>query len=252
MNVKWLSNNCRHQEEAISLLVSQLLPDDKKAPLEAHLKTCGGCRQYFQELSELKERVSSLKSSVSKRAPSENLYAQWSEQILGGPRELKKEVTPWRQPTYRIGLIWGTALAVCLAIVLATPHWHGERRHTSAENILQNTTFIRETLAMFPNRVRAIVQDEHGLNVILSDQGEIPPSTPFYVHVCDGSHCASYVTFSGQEIQVDGQHISVLADRQGKMILVGENFLWSDKDRIYPDNRWKVEAKNLGSADAKG
>ena len=93
---------------------------------------------------------------------------------------------------------------------------------------LQNGKVIEEMLAMFPNRVRAVVQDERGLNVVLSDQEDMPASTPLWVKVCDGKNCAAMVTFSGQEIRIGQRNITVLADAKGKIILAGDNFLWSN------------------------
>jgi hypothetical protein len=145
-----------------------------------------------------------------------------------------------------MALAAGFAVVLCLAILFATNHSLPQTNKVASSTLLQNPELIRETLAMFPGRVRAITQDERGLNLVLSDQPNVPPSTPLYVHVCDRKHCQSFVTFSGQEIQVAGQKISVLSDSQGKMILVGEDFVWSDKDQVHSGTRLEIEAKNLG------
>ena len=57
------------------------------------------------------------------------------------------------------------------------------RQHGRAEadDVWANTKLIQKTLAMFPNRVRAIVRDERGRNLILSDQADVPISPPIYV-----------------------------------------------------------------------
>jgi hypothetical protein len=98
---------------------------------------------------------------------------------------------------------------------------------------------------MFPNRVQAIVEDEHGLNLVLSDTDNIPASAPLYIRVCDGGHCSSFLTFSGQEITVAGQKVTVLADTHGGVILAGDDFMWSDTKRVYAGHL-KIQAKNLG------
>ena len=110
---------------------------------------------------------------------------------------------------------------------------------------LQNTKLIHETLAMFPNRVRAITQDEHGLNLVLSNNNDVPVSTPIYVRICDGEHCASLVTFSGQEIQIAGQKLTVLSDARGGIILTGNDFAWSSHEPNYAKSDLKIEAKKL-------
>jgi hypothetical protein len=98
---------------------------------------------------------------------------------------------------------------------------------------------------MFPNRIRAIVEDEHGLNLVLSDSDNVPVSAPIYIRICDGKHCSSLVTFSGQEIQIAGQKITVLSDARGGIILEGNKFVWSSTSRIYASGNLKIEAKPL-------
>ena len=115
-------------------------------------------------------------------------------------------------------------------------------------DILANAKLVRETLAMFPNQVRAIVEDSHGLHLVLSDNGAVPSSPPLYIHVCDGKNCSSVVTFSGQEIQVAGQKMTVLANTQGGVILMGNDFVWSSDEKNKSDEGLEIEAKNLGLA----
>lgn len=117
-----------------------------------------------------------------------------------------------------------------------------------AENdSLANVKLIHETLALFPNRVRAIVQDERGLNLVLSDSADVPASTPIYVRICDGKNCSSVVTFSGQEVQIAGQKLTVLSQPDGGIILAGNKFVWSSNEPVYAGRKFKIEAKNLGT-----
>ena len=146
-------------------------------------------------------------------------------------------------------LTWGFGLAACVVIAFAIGHWSGrmDAGAIPATDSLASTKFVRETLAMFPNRVRAIVQDERGINLVLSDNDDVPVSPPLYVRICDGEHCLSLVTFSGQEIQIAGQKVTVLADTRGGVILAGQHFMWSDNDRVYANSHLKITTKNLGS-----
>lgn len=166
------------------------------------------------------------------------------------PREVLAQLrrpamaSPRNQPRWLPRLAWSyAAAAICLAAVLAVGHWRGA---TSSKDALQSTKLIQEMLAMFPNRVRAIVQDERGLNLVLSEHDDIPASTPIYVRICDGKHCASLVTFSGQEIQIAGQKLTVLSDARGGIILTGNRFVWSNTERSHAGSRLKIEANNLG------
>ena len=146
-------------------------------------------------------------------------------------------------------LAWAFGLAACVVIAFAIGHWSGrmETGTIPATDSLASIKLIRETLAMFPNRVRAIVQDERGINLVLSDNADVPASPPLYVRISDGKHSSSFVTFSGQEIQIAGQKVTVLADTHGGVILAGQNFMWSDTEQTYAGNHLKIEAKNLGA-----
>jgi hypothetical protein len=147
-------------------------------------------------------------------------------------------------------LAWAFGLVLCLAAAFAIGHWSG-RRETKAiveNDSLASLKLIHETLALFPNRVCAIVQDEHGLNLVLSDTADVPASAPLYVRISEGQHSTSLVTFSGQEIQVAGQKITVLADARGGIILEGKQFVWSSSESVYAGRKLKIEAKNLGMA----
>jgi len=144
---------------------------------------------------------------------------------------------------------WGFATVICILAAFAIGHWRGrmETGTIPATDSLTSTKLIRETMAMFPNRVRAIVQDERGINLVLSENDDVPVSPPLYVRICDGEHCSSLVTFSGQEIQIAGQKVTVLADTRGGVILAGPHFMWSDTERVYAASHLKITAKNLGS-----
>jgi hypothetical protein len=146
-------------------------------------------------------------------------------------------------------LAWTFSLAACVVIAFAIGHWSGrmETKATAENDSLANIKLIRETLALFPNRVRAIVQDERGLNLVLSDQENVRASTPIYVRICDGNRCSSLVTFSGQEIQIGGQKLTVLSQPDGGIILEGNKFVWSSNEPVYAGRKLKIEAKNLGT-----
>jgi hypothetical protein len=147
-------------------------------------------------------------------------------------------------------LAWAFGLAACVVIAIAIGYGHRQMKPelAGANDSLASAKLIRETLALFPNRVRAIVQDENGLNLVLSDADEVPASSPLYVRICDGKHCSQLVTFSGQEIQIAGQKVTVLADTRGGIIVTGNQFVWSNTERTYAGNHFKIEAKNLGPA----
>ena len=144
-------------------------------------------------------------------------------------------------------LAWGIAAATaCLIIGFAVGHWRGQAEVASS-GLLQNQKVIREMLGMFPNRVRAIVQDEHGLSLVLADKDEVPVSAPLWVRVCDGQRCSTLVTFSGQEVQLAGRKVTVLSDAKGGVVVMGDQFVWSGNQPVGTSGGLKIEARNRNS-----
>jgi hypothetical protein len=144
-------------------------------------------------------------------------------------------------------LAWTMGLAAFALVAVFIGHRRGHSETRAENGVLQNGKVIQEMLATFPNRVRGVVQDEHGLNVVLSDQENVPVSTPLWVRICDGKRCSTMVTFSGQEIRVGERNVTVLSDASGKIILAGENFLWSNGEDLLADGKLKIEAKTLAT-----
>jgi hypothetical protein len=142
----------------------------------------------------------------------------------------------------------GFALVFLLA-GFALGHWRGKTETTAvpANDLLANVKLINETLVLFPNRVRAIIQNEQGTQLVLADQPDVPDSPPLFVKICDGKHCSSLVTFSGQDLEVAGQKITVLSDANGGIILEGSQFVWSSTGPNRLQNGLKIEAKSLAS-----
>lgn len=131
-------------------------------------------------------------------------------------------------------LAWGVcAVTICLVIGFLAGPWHGSNQ---ANGLLQNEKFVGEVLAMFPNQVQAIIQDENGLHLSLAERPDVPSSPPLWIKVCDGKHCRSFVTFSGQSVQLAGQRVEVLADARGGVLLVGERFVWSGAESVSPEH----------------
>lgn len=158
----------------------------------------------------------------------------WQARRAGDPMPEKS------RPVNR--LAWGLSVGMaCLVIAFALSHWR-ERR--PADGLLQNEKVVWEVLAMFPNQVRAIVQDENGLSLSLADEPNVPASTPLWIKICDGKQCRSVVTFSGQAMQIAGQRVEVLADARGGVMLLGDHFFWSSRETVLKDHL-RIDAQPL-------
>lgn len=145
-------------------------------------------------------------------------------------------------------LAWALGLAACVVLGFVMGRWTARKEPGTilAPDSQTGLKLIRETLTKFPNRIRAILDDENGLSLILSDNADVPVSTPIYIRICDGKHCSSLVTFSGQEVQIAGQKVTVLSQGDGGIILEGSKLFWSTGKPVYAERNLKIEARNLG------
>lgn len=192
--------------------------------------------------SELDAKLKAAREPV----PPADFHEDLPRLVLAGLRSIPRE-QPHPRRNWLPRLAWGLAAATCVAMAFAMGHWRGTTEAKAGKDVLADTKLIQETLALFPNRVRAIVKDERGLNVVLSDTDNVPASTPIYVRICDGKRCSSLVTFSGQEIQIAGQKLTVLSQPDGGIILEGNKFVWSSSEPVFAGRKLKIEAKNLGA-----
>lgn len=190
------------------------------------------------------ELDSILKKARLPEIPEESL-ALFSRRIV--VRLKRNDLPNYAGRKFSPPLAWAFGLAACIIVAVAIGQWHGRIATVPADDSLASLKLIRETLALFPNRVRAIVQDERGLNLVLSDREDVPVSTPLYVRICDGQRCSSLVTFSGQEILIAGQKVTVLSEADGGIILTGNEFVWSNAGRTDASHHLKITAKNLGA-----
>jgi len=180
--------------------------------------------------------------------PPEEFWIELPQQVARQTNRSRSGRTEGVHPAHHrlTRLSWGLATAVCIVIAFSIGHWKGQKElEANSKDVLANPQFVRETLAAFPGQVRAIVEDEHGLNVVLSDTDDVPVSTPLYVRISRGKEVVAVVTFSGQEIQIAGQKMTVLSDAQGGIILMGTDFAWSSGGPAMAKNDWKITAKNL-------
>ncbi len=170
---------------------------------------------------------------------------------------LKREPrVPRAQLSWAARFGWVAAAAACVLAVVgigvmernSRPVYPTVARTTttnSTEDILASGKVIGQVLSMFPNRVRAIIEDSEGMHIVLSDQESTRSSAPLFVHLCDAKSCCSFVTFSGQEVNVGGREVTTLCDARGGIILSGDQFVWSSTGGLESGQPMKIEAKSI-------
>lgn len=137
------------------------------------------------------------------------------------------------------------AVAACLVLAFVLGLHHGRRLGAGDAELVAARKCFNEIEGLFPNQVEAIALDPAGARLVLSDEPNVPRSAPLYLKICDASACRRYVTFSGQKIRVNGDVFDVLVTRQGDVLVVGEQSVWSSSEPAAKGGRYRIEARPL-------
>jgi hypothetical protein len=184
----------------------------------------------------------------------------WCQVNAGTDRSADLRVRPAlseaRPPTIAFAFLYrlrlpalGLAVAVvCILVGFALGFRNGRRLPAEDQQLAEARKYFHEIAGLFPNQVQAIVFDQNGARLVLAEQPDVPASPPLYVKFCGPGGCKSFVTFSGQQIRVNGDVFEVLVDRRGDVLLVGRESAWSSASAETKAGRYRIEARNLGTA----
>jgi hypothetical protein len=139
-----------------------------------------------------------------------------------------RQPKPWvRRPALRIAALGVCLVAVCLLFRVAMQFAHNRDSEISAAQMDEAKHYYHELETLFPNQLRAIVFDQKGPHLLLSNEPDVPRSPALFLKICGPKGCETLVTFSGQSIKINGEQMEVLADAQGKVIVMGNNRVWA-------------------------
>jgi hypothetical protein len=165
------------------------------------------------------------------------------------PQRVTAQLSAGRQPAAPVSVnspgLWAWGLAGASAVLIAGYGlWMKSSIATAQPNY---TKLYHEIESMFPNQVRAIVVEQSGVKLDLSERPDVPSSPPVRVDVCRRQQCLTYITFSGQSIHLNGESCDVLADGQGHILLVGRDIVWTSGDPSRRPEAYHIEAGPLGA-----
>ena len=154
------------------------------------------------------------------------------------PRRIRSRYSPL--------LLWSFGLATaCVVMAFAIGFRRGHESGLSASRVAAMQKYFLEVEALFPNQVRAIIIDERGPRLVLSEKPDVPASPPLMFRISGQSGSQSVVTFSGQQIAVNGDVCDVLTDAEGQVLLVGQTFIWSSGQRGSGQVPYRIAARAL-------
>lgn len=111
------------------------------------------------------------------------------------------------------------ALAASLAAAVAAAGILLIRQPSQATENLAKV--YKEVAEVFPEQVAAIVADDTGVRLVLTDRPRSRTSPPLLVSACKPTGRRSIVTFSGEQVPVNGDTWDVLLDGEGRVIVAG-------------------------------
>jgi hypothetical protein len=152
--------------------------------------------------------------------------------------------SPFHSLLHRPALALGIA-AICLALGLVLGSWKARRSPGRDPQLAAAGKYFHELEALFPNQLQAIVFDQQGTHLLLAPEANLPASPPLYVKVSGPAGCQRFITFSGQQISLNGEVCDVLVDHQGNVMLVGRQLVWSSARANAKAGRYTIEAKPL-------
>jgi hypothetical protein len=170
--------------------------------------------------------------------------------LPGAPRKAASVSNHWSwasvvrslggKPAFALGLA-----TACVALGFVLGFWKGPRSPVNEPQLAEVRKYFREIEALFPNQLQAIIFDQQGTHLVLTREPNLPASPPLYLKVCGPKGCQRFVTFSGQQIQVNGEVCDVLADHEGNVLLVGRQLLWSGSRAVARSGPYQIEARAL-------
>ena len=137
--------------------------------------------------------------------------------------------------TSRPGWIWTAVTATAMVLVAIAVLWHTRRPSEHRAGLPDPAKLYREMVTLFPNRLEAIIADAHGVRVVLAEEPIKLSSPPLLVKACSRGGCREIITFSGQQVRVNGDTWDVLVTGQNKVIVTGRS-----------TDRYHIESHRLG------
>ena len=151
----------------------------------------------------------------------------------------------WLRSRFQFATV-GLGLAIIgLLLGFVLGFWQGRNLSITDPQLAAARKYFQEIETLFPGQVQAIVFDQQGPHLVLAEHSNVPASSPLYLRVCGPKGCQSYVTFSGQQIRINGETCDVLSDHQDNVLLIGQDWVLSTAQAPAKHARYQVSARPL-------
>ncbi len=151
----------------------------------------------------------------------------------------------WLRPRFRIAVVGLGLVMAGLLLGYIFGLRHGHNLAITDLQMAEARKYYQEVQTLFPGQVQAIVFGRQGVQLVLADKPNIPASSPLYVRICGPKGCQDFVTFSGQQIRLNGDVCEVLLDQQNNVLLVGPQWVLSTAQPPAKHALYQVAARSL-------
>jgi len=190
---------------------------------------------------------SELNEMLKKAAVPEPSGSYWEEFPGRVMAQVRRRESKASSPARHVFVLWMRIATACMIFAVAAAIWSRRMATASDAQIAQIRKYFEEIQTLFPHQVKALRFDQQGPHFDLADEPSVPNSPPLYLKICGPSGCLRFVTFSGQQIVIDGDICEVLANSRGEVILAGSGLLWSS-GQGRKTGSYNIEARKLSTA----
>jgi hypothetical protein len=141
--------------------------------------------------------------------------------------------------------LWaGLAAATCVILALWLEPWH-RREVSDALPVAAGAKLVKELAGLFPESLRAVIIEGGENRIVLSDRPAVGGMDPVLIRLCHNGDCVLILTFSGETIELGTIRFEVLTGGSGEVLLLGEDFAWSQADPSSLPHWQRAEATTL-------
>lgn len=142
---------------------------------------------------------------------------------------------------------WGLGLATaCLVLGFFAGFGRGQAAGFSTAELAESQKIYQEVATLFPDRLQTVLLDGRGSQLVLAADAQPHSSAPLLVQICHAGVCSSFITFSGQRVQLNGEAFEVLSDAMGNVLVVGERLAWTSGEPRNATAGYRIRATALG------
>jgi hypothetical protein len=170
------------------------------------------------------------------------VIAQLKCRVRSASVEPRTGFGPFRSPF----LVWSVRLAaVCILFGVAFVLWESNRATVTDRELAQARKYVLELRELFPGQLRAIAFEDSRPRLILAESPVVADTQPVYVSAHGKRGCQTFITFSGQQIRLDGHEYEVLANAHGGVMLISETGVFVSGGTTARIGGLRIEAREL-------